>query len=285
MAKKQIKLNEEQFRNFVSYSVARLLKESRPINFDHNGVMDYDGEEDDGSLKLFGYIEFPVFDGEFDDIIAEAITQVTGEKFDEEWANKYMAGYSPETRAYFERTGEDPAPDQSDWLDDMYRKYFDGENPEIYIHLDEDGFLVNWLLVDNGYSPEVKQMYNLIIGKAIEKYDDGWKLLSMLNPNLYESRRINESWDEHAPWLKDGLDGNYEDENGIAPWTEGDGFEPENEYEGLTWDEYCEKKSAENKEDKERANDDYDFAPGFPIHVDKEELDEMIQRTIRRFKK
>ena len=186
--KGQIKLNENELRNFISYSVAKLLKESRPIYFDHNGVLDYDGEEDDGRGDRYGVIKLEAFNGDYDDIILPVAKQLFGDDipFDSETMD-----------------------DDDDWFDTFYRRILDVngiDDISVEVSIDDDAYLKDYKIRDPKYDaadPKLKKFMDIITKEILDRIDDGETIFFKLNPNLYEStKKIHISKDEISEMIR-----------------------------------------------------------------------------------
>jgi hypothetical protein len=255
MAKRQITLNEEKLREFISYSVARLLKEAygKPI-YDRHG--EYDGYED----TKYGSDSF-VFEPDIDKYLSDEVD------FPE----------YPKVKVYFTRT-EGMKGDG----------YMQPDDPDEYK-------LDSWEIVNQeGMTPEVMN--------AVKQYME----------NDFD---VEEAANEHGNL--------YEENRGVMAHFSGEGFQPKNPYENMTWDEYCAAKAREREEDAEKKrlhdmnypedgkenrgitthfdgekhektpeeieadehmfDDDY-WANREKIHVSKDEISEMIQNQIKQLK-
>lgn len=255
MAKRQITLSEEKLRNFISYSVARLLKEAygRPI-YDAHG--EYDGYED----TKYGTDSF-VFEPDIDKYLSDEVD------FPE----------YPKVRVEFTRT--------------------EGMKGDGYLQPDDpDDYKLNsWEIVNQeGMTPEVMN--------AVKQYME----------NDFD---VEEAASEYGDL--------YEENRGVTAHFSGEGFQPKNPYENMTWDEYCAAKAREREEDAEKKrlhdmnypedekenrgitahfggekhektpeeieadehmfDDDY-WANKERVHVSKDEISEMIQNAIRSLK-
>ena len=258
MKNKQIKLNEDGLRDFISYSVARLLKEAYGGSFDDHGNMSYmDSEygddskeiafnpwEDDDQMAAFQQaveekgLDMEMFDdgGDFGDIWPVAV------KVNYSKSQGMKGGYdTPDDPDEIEVTGWDAGiydlpPVVSDVMETALNIYFN------------DGY----------FDPD----------EMIAGLNEGW----------------DTSFSERA--MKYGEKDSDDKNKGAKIHFNGSGFKPKNPYEHMTWDEYKDAKKAEHdKEKKDFYSDEENKGtkahfPDKKVHTSVDEIRSMIQKAI-----
>lgn len=184
MAKRQITLSEEKLRNFISYSVARLLKEAygKPI-YDRHG--EYDGYED----SKYGSDSF-VFEPDIDKYLDDDVD------FPE----------YPKVKVYFTRT--------------------EG--------MKGDGYL----------QPDDPDEYELDSWEIVNQEEMTPEVIDAVKQYMENDFDVEEAASEYGDL--------YEENRGVMAHFSGEGFQPKNPYENMTWDEYCAAKAREREEDAEK---------------------------------
>ncbi len=227
--KKSISLNENQLREFISYSVSKILREGygRPI-YDRHGELD--GYEGDEMPNDYGTIELELSD----ESLMRALQEVAGITFDDTFKQKFMGKFNK-------------MPDEGDFVDYMMRTIdFDGI---VNIELDFDS---DYDMGDRDTPPSGSinlkswkinpdcQYFNKAseIGKKIMKLATEYEMEHMDEDNLYTM--LNEEKNMAIMFHSDGT--SHE--------------EPKSKYEGMTYEEYCEAKAREQEEDRRRIEDD-----------------------------
>ena len=227
----KVTLSEQGLRNFISYSVARILKEGyRPIYRSlGNGDYDYDGDEWDGGPNSYGSteIELP------NEAIIYALEDVAGIEFNDQYKQQFKAQYGQE-------------PDEDDFVDDMMRRIGFDLTPRVSIDFDvttsrgdywtpgyTDVDLRSWEM-DGGYKgyAQASDMGKKIMQAAAEWYIENNvdELYERINGDLYESRNL-------------GITTHFNGESS---------FKPESELGNMTFDELRAYKAGKNKTEKEK---------------------------------
>lgn len=239
----KVTLTEEGLRDFVSYSVARLLKEAyRPIYRNlGDGDYDYDGDEYVGGPNSHGNTEIEFSNG----AVLYALEEVAGVELNDQYKQEFLSKYGKE-------------PSEDDFINDMAKRIGFGLAVDVYIDFDvtEDpgdywtqGYtyvdINSWEIDDK--SPEYAQASDMgkkIMNKATEYEIEGNA------DELYD--RLNEEVNKGA----------FTHFDGKSP------YEPENPYKGMTWDEYCETKRMEHEKDQMKSKKPKEENPnhGTAIH-------------------
>lgn len=263
MDKKQIKLDEQGLRNFISYSVSRLLKEGVGRDLYYQG--EYDGSE--GSR--YGADSMPVAFNPFDDdkmmesfeyvLNDEKYEGLTVDMFDEggQFGDIWPVRVDVEFNVKEGDSGD----------------YFNPPTPE-------EAEITGWKAGTDNLGP-IKELVDKAIEVYFENYFDEEDIFEYLNDKglMYEdieNRGITYHNDGNSSW------------------------KPKNPYEGMSWDEYRETKKKEREgkkeEDPERGmgepknhgityhnpgpEADKDVFRPKPIHITRDDIKEMVDKAV-----
>lgn len=240
MAKKQIRLNEEKLRNFISYSVARLLKEGNGFNgFAGRPIYDSYGEYDGSEGSKYGSsdVEVPFYEWANSQnnslaILFDSANEEHGGQFTEilKSENDYLDLLS----TIYGNLGDE---DITLCVDFTYSKGMKGDG---YIQPDDP----DELTINKSYlkQPETNQalqkmdpMYREFMTAVASEWADGWVDEDYIYNNYVEDTIM----EEKNLGITTHFDGNSS-------------FQPKNPYEDMTWDEYCAMKKKEREDDKEK---------------------------------
>ena len=217
MGKKQITLNEENLRNFISYSVARLLKEAygKPI-YDAHG--EFDGYED----SKYGFDNMKIdFDPFEDDGMMSAFESVLE-------SGKYP-GLSKE----------------------MFDDYEDGQFGRIWPVKVEVNYDVKQGAKGDGYlTPDDPDEINVTGWNIIDDQNKFGEAAGLVKDVI--DTYFRDGYFDADEVIGDSIAGLNEENRGVMAHFSGDGFQPENPYKDMTWDEYCEAKRKEREDEKKR---------------------------------
>ena len=255
----KITLTEEGLRNFISYSVAKLLKEGyRPIYRSlGNGDYDYDGDEWDGRPDSNGSTEIELSN----ESLIQALSEVAGVEFDDHYKQEFASQYGQE-------------PDEDDFIDDMMRKI--GFETVVKVDLDFD--------VDNDpgdyWTPGITS--TSLNSWEIDSSDEGFAQASDMGKKIMKAAAEYE-----IEGNEDELYDRLNEEVNLGPTVHYDGtkhFEPENPYKGMTWDEYCEAKRKEHEEEERKAKEEGPTKRnlGITVHYDGRKPSERTPEEIER---
>ena len=263
MEKKSICLKEEQLREFVSYSVKRLLKEalSRPIDGSHGTFggweigkyghdsmeINFDPTDND---KMAQALEDMLEDGEFNGLTPEMFME--GGQFSTIWPINVRIDYE------IKQGGKGNGYDTPD---------------------DPDEAVVKDWYADTSKLGEVKPFVDALIKSYIE---DGY-------------------FDEEEIWENEH-NSLYEDKASSIHFNGNSSFQSKNPYENMTWDEYCEAKRREREEDEKKTalhdtnypeekenraikvhfgGKKHEETPEDKMNLTKEDLAEMVNKSVR----
>lgn len=280
--KRQVRLNETQLREFISYSVGKILKEAmgRPI-YDRHG--EYDGYEYSNYGSDSMQIDFDPFDN--DDMMSAFQSVFESGKYE---------GLSPE----------------------MFDAFEDGQYGEIWpIKVEVDYDVTEGMKGDGYLQPddpdEVKVTgWNVlsdlgqlgpaanVVKDAIDTYfrDGYFDTDSIDTGGLYEEKDWDMSFSDRVhKWHEDHPIDHGKNKGVTAHFPGGTEFQPENPYKDMTWDEYCEAKRREreerNEKDKLHKMNYPDEEPrnlGKTFHsnndklsITSDDLNEMISKAVR----
>ncbi len=250
----QIRLSESQLREFVSYSVARLLRESGYLR----------APEGDGSFELdFGPYE--------QDGVEDIVNRVLAEKgLGEEWLEENDP-FPVKVRISY---GITPGPDDDQVLG------LPGNT--------DDTRLTGWEIT-SPVDPSIRGFVEEVLGEYLKSGDfdlDGELVgCGILREAADDADRAYEE-DLDDEGLDPVLTGSHE-KAGSLP-------DVPNRYEGMTWDEYVEAKKREREEDERKAEKGLDpvltggkggsvggFGSKDETRLTGEDLAEMVRKTTR----
>lgn len=252
MAKRQIKISESKLHDFVSYSVARLLKEAIGRELTYNGDFDgYDeGKYGSGTLKLN-------FDPYEDDNMKWAVESVIDE-----------GNYPDLSLDMFLEGGQY----EGIWPIPLQIRY------NVSQGLKGDGYLQP----DDPDEIEVTR-WDVLNPRALNVPDGLKRFVSdVLNRFIEEEDIIKEYIDDNEMRLN-------EENRGITTHFGSDTkpYKAENPYEDMTWDEYKEKKSKEREDDK-RKRDELDARKeankgnrATTVHFTSKDIEEMVRKAVK----
>ena len=246
MEKKSIRLKEEQLREFVSYSVRRLLKEalSRPIDGSHGTFGGWEtGKYGHDSMEIS-------FDPTDNDKMAQALEDML--------ENGKFNGLTPEMFMEGGQFGNIwPINVRIDYEINQGGKGNGYDTPD-----DPDEAVVKDWYADTSKLGEVKPFVDALIKSYIEDgYFDEEEIWENEHNNLYEDKASSIHFDSKSS------------------------FKEANPYEDMTWDEYCQKKAGEKKEEKGKKSwwEKDEGEPknkGITVHFSNDDLKEAIRKVV-----
>ena len=288
MAKKQIRLSEEKLRNFISYSVAKLLKEGNGFNgFAGRPIYDSHGEYDGGEGSNYGSsdVEVPFYEW------AENTSYKRINNPNLKYGYEYSFNQNGPLALLFNSVNKEHGgqfteilKSENDYFDLLSTIYENIGNEDITLCVDftysegmeGDGYMQpdddDELTIDKSYlkQPETNQalqkidpMYREFMTAVASEWADGW----VDEDYIYDNYIENTLTEARNLGITAHFDGN-------SP------FQPEKPYENMTWDEYCEakRKEREGEEEKNMLHDtDYPKEKenrGNKIHFDGKKREE-----------
>jgi hypothetical protein len=297
MAKTQIKLSEENLRNFISYSVSRLLKEGNGFNgFNGRDIIGPHGEYDGSEGSNYGSSNAEISLYEWMDENENVFNNLVN------YVNKENGGKFSQLL----NGGESPADLFASIVDDDFTLCVDftnkqGMKGDGYLQPDDpDEFTLDKKVLKQPQANQTLQKISdplqrafvqAVVAEWPEWVDEDYVYDNIVSPALYEERNL-----------------------GITTHFDGSSsFEPENPYENMTWDEYCEAKRREREEEaskpkeepsrtnrgimahfdgkkheetpEEKERNEHMFDDDYwvnKMNLSKDELSEIVKKTVKR---
>lgn len=290
MAKKQIKLSEEKLRNFISYSVAKLLKEGNGFNgFAGRPIYDSHGEYDGGEGSNYGSsdVEVPFYEW------AEKSAYKRTNNPNSKYGYEYSFNQNGSLALLFNSVNKEHGGQFTEILNSE-NDYFDLLST-IYENLGDEDIT---LCVDFTYSEGMKgdgymqpdDPDEFTIDKSYLKQPETNQALQKIDPMYREfMTAVASEWADG--WVdEDYIYSNYvedtlmEEKNlGITAHFDGkSSFQPKNPYEDMTWDEYCEAKRREHEEEDNKPEEEPDRTNrGIMAHFDGKKHEETPEEKER----
>ena len=262
----RIKLTEEDLRNFVSYSVARLLREA--YDFPGKEIMLSNGESDGFERSEYGSSDVEI---KFTDWMNEAyldakrlilkVNEENGGKFSEILSQEN----SPED-SFYECIAGLPEDAFIVCLDFTYEQGMKGDG---YLQPDdEDSLTINKRelkqpnannAVQTIQDPMVKELVVAVINEWVDWVDEDYIKEHVMDNSLFEERNLGVTFHSNGE----------------------DTYEPENPYGDMTWDEYVKAKAAEHENEKKSSEAPSDGKNlGVTFHSNGEDHEEKTPEEI-----
>ena len=231
----RIKLTEEGLRNFVSYSVARLLREA--YDFSGKEITLSNGETDGFEHSEYGSSNVEInFTDWMDEAYPDAKRLIL--KVNEENGGKFSEILSQENSpedSFYECIANLPEDAFVVCLDFTYEQGMKGDG---YLQPDdEDSLIINKRelkqpnandAVQSIQDPTVKELVIAVIKEWVDWIDEEYIKEHVMDKSLYEERNLGVTFHSNGE----------------------DTYKPENPYGDMTWDEYVEAKAREHEKDK-----------------------------------